>query len=189
MYHLLHLIIPVAYPGWFFGCPETPLPWFLSIMGVTPLLAPIFTSLLNLRLLETPLETNSGYATAFHHKVSLSPRHLRPAVILNTSCPTLKIVLLLSSHDSCTLSTGLTFSNTVFQNFILESSSYILHHFVIGVACSGGQRCFPSLLHLTWQFWVYAYNHTLTILCRTQLLIHICYQNVSVSFSILHLST
>ena len=30
---------------------------------MTPLLAPIFTSLLNLRLLETPLETNSGYAT------------------------------------------------------------------------------------------------------------------------------
>ena len=31
---------------------------------VTPLLAPTFTSHLHLRLLETPLETNSGYATA-----------------------------------------------------------------------------------------------------------------------------
>ena len=31
---------------------------------MTPLLATIFTSHLNLRLLETPLETNSGYATA-----------------------------------------------------------------------------------------------------------------------------
>ena len=32
---------------------------------------------------------------------------------------TLKIVVLLSSHHSCTLSTGLTFSNTVSLNFIL----------------------------------------------------------------------
>ena len=37
---------------------------FFVIRGLTPLLAPIFTSLLNLRLLETPLETNSGYSTA-----------------------------------------------------------------------------------------------------------------------------
>ena len=35
---------------------------FFVIRGVTPLRAPNFTSLLNLRLLETPLETNSGYA-------------------------------------------------------------------------------------------------------------------------------
>ena len=33
------------------------------IQGVTPLLAPTLTSHLHLRLLETPLETNSGYAT------------------------------------------------------------------------------------------------------------------------------
>ena len=31
---------------------------------MTPLLAPTFTSHLHLRLLVTPLETNSGYATA-----------------------------------------------------------------------------------------------------------------------------
>ena len=37
---------------------------FFLIRGFTSLHAPTFTSHLNLRLLETPLETNSGYATA-----------------------------------------------------------------------------------------------------------------------------
>ena len=56
----------VAYPGGFSGCPETPPPPghdFFYIRGFTSLHAPTFTSHLNLRLLETPLETNSGYAT------------------------------------------------------------------------------------------------------------------------------
>ena len=55
----------VAYPGGFSGCLETPPPGhdFFSIRGFTSLHAPTFTSHLNLRLLETPLETNSGYAT------------------------------------------------------------------------------------------------------------------------------
>ena len=35
---------------------------------------------------------------SFHHHVSLSPGDLRPAVMLNTSCPTIKIVVLLCSH-------------------------------------------------------------------------------------------
>ena len=35
-------------------------------MGVTPLLAPTLTSHLHLRRSETPLETNSGYATDYH---------------------------------------------------------------------------------------------------------------------------
>ena len=55
----------VAYPGGFSGCPETPPGHdFFLIRGFTSLHAPTFTSHLNLRLLETPLETNSGYATA-----------------------------------------------------------------------------------------------------------------------------
>ncbi len=55
----------VAYPGGFSGCPEPPPPGhdFFLIRGFTSLHAPTFTSHLNLRLLETPLETNSGYAT------------------------------------------------------------------------------------------------------------------------------
>ena len=58
----------VAYPGGFSGCPETPPPatMFFLFRGVTPLLAPTLTSHLHLRLLETPLDTNSGYATAAH---------------------------------------------------------------------------------------------------------------------------
>ena len=35
---------------------------------------------------------------SFHRHVSLSHGDLRPAVMLNTSCPTLKIVVLLCSH-------------------------------------------------------------------------------------------
>ena len=89
---------------------------------------------------------------SFHHHVSLSPWDLRPAVMLNTSCPTLKIVVLLCSHHSCTLSTGLTFFNTVSLNFILGFSSFNLHHFIIGVACSGVQRFLPWVLLLTCQF-------------------------------------
>ena len=87
-----------------------------------------------------------------HHHVSISPGDLRPAVMLNTSCPTLNIVVLLSSHHSCTLSTGLTFSNTVSLNFILRFSSFNLQHFIPGIACSGVQRVLPSLLLLMCQF-------------------------------------
>ena len=35
---------------------------------------------------------------SFHYQLSLSPGDLRPAVMLNTSCPTLKIVVLLCSR-------------------------------------------------------------------------------------------
>ena len=45
---------------------------------------------------------------------------------------------------SCTLSTGLTFFNTVSLNFILGLSSFNLHHFITGVACSGVQRFSPK---------------------------------------------
>ena len=44
---------------------------------------------------------------------------------------------------SCTLSTGVTFFNTVSLSFILGLSSFNLHHFIIGVACSGVQRFLP----------------------------------------------
>ena len=37
----------------------------------------------------------TSYILSFHHQVSLSPGDFRPAVMLNTSCPTLKIVVLL----------------------------------------------------------------------------------------------
>ena len=59
------LVCAVAYPGWFCGCPETPPPPGHDFFNqaVTPLLAPTFTSHLNLPLLEKNLETNSGYAT------------------------------------------------------------------------------------------------------------------------------
>ena len=90
---------------------------------------------------------------SFHHHVSLFPGDLRPTVMLNTSCSTLKIVVLLSSHYSCTLSAGLTFSNTDSLNFILGNiSSFYRHHFILGVACSGVQRFLPSLLLLMCQF-------------------------------------
>ena len=75
----------------------------------------------------------------FHHQVSLSSGYLHPAVILNTSCHTLKIVVLLSSHHSCTLSTGLTFSNTASLNFSLGFSSFSHHHVILGIACSDVQ--------------------------------------------------
>ena len=58
----------MAYPGGFSGCPETPPAMIFLIRGFTSLHAPTFTSHLNLRLLETPLETNSGYATAHGSK-------------------------------------------------------------------------------------------------------------------------
>ena len=46
--------------------------------------------------------------------------------------------------SSCTLSTGVTFFNTVSLSFILGLSSFNLHHFIIGVACSGVQRFSPK---------------------------------------------
>ena len=57
----------VAYPGFFSGCPEPPPPVMIFFnQGVTPLLAPTFTSHLNLRLLEPPLrptlDTSLRYA-------------------------------------------------------------------------------------------------------------------------------
>ena len=63
----------VAYPGGFSGCPETPPPAmiFFLIRGFTSLHAPTFTSHLNLRHLETPLETNSGYATEMQQQTKL----------------------------------------------------------------------------------------------------------------------
>ena len=70
------------------------------------------------------------------------------------------IIVLLCSHHSCTLSTGLTFSNTVSINFILELSSFNLHHFILGVACSGVQRFLPYLLLLMCPF---RYPPTITL--------------------------
>ena len=56
--------VTVAYPGGFSGCQEPPPPAkIFLIREVTPLLAPTLTSHLHLRRSETPLETNSGYAT------------------------------------------------------------------------------------------------------------------------------
>ena len=55
----------VAYPGFFFGCPETPPPpppghdYFFN-QGVDTILAPTFTSH---KFWKPPPETNSGYAT------------------------------------------------------------------------------------------------------------------------------
>ena len=49
---------------------------------------------------------------------------------------------------SCTLSTGLTFFNTVSLNFILGFSSFNLHHFIIGVACSGFNVFSPKYFSL-----------------------------------------
>ena len=60
----INIHTPVAYPGGFSGCPDPPGHDFFLIRGFTSLHAPTFTSHLNLRLLETPLDTNSGYATA-----------------------------------------------------------------------------------------------------------------------------
>ena len=92
--------------------------------------------------------------------------------MLNTSCPTLKIVLLLCSHHSCTLATGLTFSNTVSLNAILGFSPFNLHHFIHGFACSDVQRFLPYLL-LLGQFWSPPIYYAFTTKCRTQLLIHV----------------
>ena len=110
---------------------------------------------------------------SFHHQVSLSHGDLRPAVMLNTSCSTLKIVVLLCSRHSCTLSTGLIFSNTVSLNFILGFSSFNLHQFILGIACSDFQRFLPYLLLLMCQFSSPpTITLSVTIKCRTQLLIH-----------------
>ena len=49
----------------FSGCPENPPARIFLIRGVTPLLAPTLTRHLHLRRSETPLEPNSGYATAY----------------------------------------------------------------------------------------------------------------------------
>ncbi len=46
---------------------------FFKLEGLHPYMhAPTFTSHLNLRLLETPLETNSGYATAQWTKINIT---------------------------------------------------------------------------------------------------------------------
>ena len=78
----------VAYPGGFSGCPETPPPGhdFFLIRGFTYLHAPTFTSHLNLRLLETPLETNSGYATARAHKTRTLHTHTLAATFTDDFC-------------------------------------------------------------------------------------------------------
>ena len=64
---------------WLPGNPPPPGHDFFLIRGFTSLHAPTFTSHLNLRLLETPLETNSGYAT--EHRLS-APTHHRHRKIL-----------------------------------------------------------------------------------------------------------
>ena len=50
---------------------------FLLIRGVTPLLAPTFTSHLHVRRSETPLQTNSGYATANSQYSCFSYNHFQ----------------------------------------------------------------------------------------------------------------
>ena len=76
---------------------------------------------------------------SFHHHVSLSPpccnaQHPE-SYSQNRRAPLLQ--------PPRTLSTGLTFFNTVSLNFILGFSSFNLHHFIIGDACSGVQRFLP----------------------------------------------
>ena len=59
----------------FSGCPETHPPTIIFLIrGVTPLLAPTLTSQLHLRRSETPLDTNSGYATGLHTTQYLGQR-------------------------------------------------------------------------------------------------------------------
>ena len=53
---------------WLPGTPPPPTMIFLN-QGVTPLLAPTLTSHFHLRRSETPLETNSGYATVVTNAV------------------------------------------------------------------------------------------------------------------------
>ena len=72
--------------------------------------------------------------------------------VLHLLSYSLNIVVLLSSHHSYTRSTGLTFSNTISLNFILRFPSFNLHHFTLGVACSGVQRFLPYLLLIMCQF-------------------------------------
>ena len=80
--------ITVAYPGGFLGCPETPLPAMICFKsGVTPLLAPTFTSHLNFRLLETPpliptLDTPLD-------KVHTAERHFCLSADSSVNCPQL----------------------------------------------------------------------------------------------------
>ena len=98
------------------------------------------------------------------------PYHLLPLIIpppcllisrgSPPSCNSFNIVVLLSSHHSCILSTGLTFSNTISRHFIIRFSSINLHHFILGVASSGVQRFLPSLLLLMCQF---RYPPTITL--------------------------
>ena len=113
---------------------------------------------------------------SFHHQVSLSHGDLHPAVMLNTLCPTLTIVMLPCSHHSCALYTGLTLSNTVSLHFIFGLSSFNFHHFILGVAFSGVQRFLPYLLFLMCQF---RSPPTITLSPCS-----ICYQNAP--FSILY---
>ena len=108
------------------------------------------------------------YASSSHPSLhSLFPNYLRVDWYLSshpssdvhwTSCiqfsfcwysgPSLKIVVLLSSHQSCTLSIDHTFSNTVSLNLIVRFPSFNLHHFILGIACSGVQHFLASLLLL-----------------------------------------
>ena len=60
---------------WLPGNPPPPA-IILFNQGVTPLLAPTFTSHLDLRLLETSPETNSGYATGSYHLSRLFFLHI-----------------------------------------------------------------------------------------------------------------
>ena len=75
----------VAYPGFFFWLPGNPPGHDFS--PILKLLAPTFTSPLNLSLLETPLETNSGYATEIH-------------LILHALCRETREMLILVEHNS-----------------------------------------------------------------------------------------
>ena len=83
--------------------PLPPAMIFFNYRGLTSLHAPTFTSHLNLRLLETPLETNSGYATEAYES-PFTAHHCSLTVTPNKCCLRLKFFQNYSLH-TCT--TGL----------------------------------------------------------------------------------
>ena len=83
---------------------------------------------------------------------------------------------------SCTLSTGVTFFNTVSLSFILGLSSFNLHHFIIGVACSGVQRFSPKYSSLRVNLGIHLQSRLHHQVSHSAL--GPCYQNVYFSFYI-----
>ena len=77
-------------------------------------------------LFATLLAFITSCTLSFHHHVSLSHGGLLPVVIPNTSCSTLNIVVLVSSHHSCTQSTSRTLTQSLSQDldFFFQKRSY-----------------------------------------------------------------